>query len=85
MKNVLYMAAVLLMTMVVFSCSKEDIGGTATESMAGQWYCTVDAVDENGTPIDGGVDYWEVGRTIILTNNTAANDHSQMWVNILGI
>lgn len=85
MKKIVYMAAALLMTMVVFSCSKEDIGNTATESMAGQWYCTVDAVDENGNPIEGGVDYWEVERTIVLTNNTAANDPTQMWVNILGI
>jgi len=91
MKKIVYMAAALLTTMVVASCSKEDIGKTATESMAGEWYCTVDAVDESGNPIEGGEDYWGLAastgnaKTHILTYNTTANDPTQMWVNILGI
>ena len=91
MKKIVYMAAALLLTMAVTSCSKEDIGNTATESMAGEWYCTVDAVDESGNPIDGGEDYWGLeaatgnARTRILTYNTTANDPTQLWVNILGI
>ena len=34
MKKVIYMAMALLTTVLVASCSKEDVGGTATESMA---------------------------------------------------
>lgn len=84
MKKVIYFAA-LLLGLTVTSCEKEEMGGTAMESMAGQWYCTVDAVDESGNPIEGGEDYWEVGKTIILTYNVAANNSTQMWVNNLGI
>ena len=82
MKKILYFAAVLF---ALAACSKDEIGGTAMESMAGQWYCTVDAVDESGNPIEGGVDYWGVERTLVLTYNVADNNANQMWVNIMGI
>ena len=94
MKKVLYFAALLLGTTAFVSCEKEDIENTATVSMAGQWYCTIDAVDDAGNPItkalDGsdnnGEDYFGVGgRTYILTYNTAANSASEMWVDNLGI
>ena len=48
MKKIVYMAASLLLCMSIFSCSKDEIGGTSTESMAGDRYVTVDAVDANG-------------------------------------
>lgn len=82
MKKIIFFAAALL---ALAACSKDEIGGTAMQSMAGQWYCTVDAVDENGTPIKQGEDYWGVGRTLVLTYNVADNNSTQMWVNILGI
>ena len=90
MKKIIFFATALL---AMAACSKDEIGGTAMESMAGQWYCTVDAVDDNGNIItqtpDGtpnyGEDYWGVGRTLVLTYNVAANNSTQMWVNILGI
>jgi hypothetical protein len=94
MKKVLYFAALLLGTTVFTACQKEDIENTATVSMAGQWYCTVDAVDDAGNPItktlDGqpnsGEDYFGLGgRTFILTYNTSANSASEMWVDNLGI
>ena len=93
MKKVLYLATLLLGTTAFVSCEKEEIGNTATVSMAGQWYCTVDAVDDNGNVItqtlDGspnsGEDYFGVGRTLILTYNTAANSATEMWVDNLGI
>ena len=94
MKKVLYFAALLLGTTAFVSCEKEDIENTATVSMAGQWYCTVDAVDDAGNPItktlDGqpnsGEDYFGLGgRTFILTYNTSANSASEMWVDNLGI
>jgi hypothetical protein len=90
MKKIIFFATALL---AMAACSKDEIGGTAMESMAGQWYCTVDAVDDNGNIItqtpDGtpnyGEDYWGVGRTLVLTYNVAANNSTQMWVNIMGI
>ena len=48
MKKVLYFATLLLCAVFTTSCEKEEVGSTATESMAGQWYVTVDAVDESG-------------------------------------
>ena len=92
MKKILFFAA-LVCGFALTSCEKDEIGGTATESMAGQWYCTVDAVDDNGNPItqtpDGspnsGVDYFGVGRTLILTYNTASNSASEMWIDNMGI
>ena len=91
MKKVLYFA--LFLCIGLTSCEKEEIGGTATENMAGQWYCTVDAVDDAGNPItqtlDGydnpGEDYFGVGRTIILTYNTSANAANEMWIDNMGI
>ena len=99
MKKSLYFAA--LLSLVLFtSCEKEDIENTAAVSMAGQWYCTVDAVDDNGTPIhvpmyddegnitgyNDGEDYFGLGdRTLILTYNTAGNSATEMWVDNLGI
>lgn len=92
MKKSLYLAAMLLTT-VFASCEKDEIGGTATESMAGQWYVTVDAVDDNGNPItetaDGnpnpGEDYFGLGERVhILTYNTAANIADSMWINSNG-
>ncbi|MBR6716436.1 MAG: hypothetical protein IKI83_08335, partial [Prevotella sp.] len=59
--------------------------GTATESMAGQWYCIVDAVDDNGDPIIAGEDYFGEGKTIWITYNTSGNTSSEMWVDNLGI
>lgn len=84
MKKILYFAAVLL---AMTACSKDEIGGTAMESMAGQWYCSIDAVDDNGDPIDQGENYFGLdnGKTIVLTYNVADNNTTQMWVNILGV
>ena len=58
MKKIAYFAAALLFCSSVTSCEKEEIGGTATESMAGQWYVDIDAVDDSGNPIDGGEHYF---------------------------
>jgi hypothetical protein len=82
MKKLIYFAAVLF---ALAACSKDEIGGTATESMAGQWYVTVDAVDDNGTPIEGGEDYFGIGGpTLMLTYNTADNSATEMWIDDLG-
>ena len=80
MKKILYFAA-LLFGFTFASCSKEDIGGTATESMAGDWYVTVEAVAEDGTVID---DDFNGGRVHMLTYNTADNVATSMYIDDLG-
>lgn len=80
MKKVLYFAA-LLFGVTFASCSKEDIGGTATESMAGDWYVTVEAIAEDGTVID---DDFNGGRVHMLTYNTAENVSTAMYIDDLG-
>ena len=94
MKKTLYFAALLSLG-IFTSCEKEDIENTAAVSMAGQWYCTVDAVDDAGNPItqtlDGspndGENYFGLDnpRTLILTYNTAGNSANEMWVDNMGI
>lgn len=66
------------------SCEKEEIGGTATENIAGDWYVTCDAVDENGDVVPGLEDPLDLGRFHILTYNTAANTDDQLYVDDLG-
>lgn len=79
MKKILFFAVLLACT-VFTACEKEEIGGTATESMAGQWYVTVDAVDESGNPIEGGEDYFGIGKVLFFTYNTSANSENEMWI-----
>ena len=50
MKKVLYFAT-LLLCMAFVSCQKEEIGGTATENLAGEWYVQANVV-ENGEVIE---------------------------------
>ena len=83
MKKVIYLATLLFCTTLA-SCEKEEIGGTATENIAGDWYVTVDPADENGDVIPGYEDFFDVGRIHILTYNTAANTDDQLYVDDLG-
>ena len=68
MKKVLYLATMLL-CMAFTSCQKEEIGGTATESLAGEWYLMA-SVD--GSPIYGPFH--------LLTYNTSANNPNEIWI-----
>lgn len=65
------------------SCEKEDIGGTATESMAGEWYVTVDAADANGNVIEGYEDFFGIGRIHVLTYNASDNNPNVLIVDDL--
>lgn len=79
MKKLIYLCmAVLCMTFA--SCEKDEVGGTATEALAGEWYVTADAVDANGNVIEGGEDFLGVGKFLLNTYNTAANVDNQMWI-----
>ena len=76
MKKVLYLATMLL-CMAITSCQKEEIGGTATESLAGQWYVQANMVNADGSVIE---DPYGLGRFQILTYNTSANNPNEIWV-----
>ena len=48
MKKLIYFACMLAGLFMMTSCEKDEIGGTATQSLAGEWYVVADAVDANG-------------------------------------
>lgn len=82
MKKIIYFAAVLF---AFASCSKEDIENTATVDMAGEWYVTIDGVDEDGNlPDDDYADFFGDGRIHLNTFNTSANLPTEMWVSDMG-
>lgn len=64
------------------SCEKDEVGTTATEALAGEWYVTVDAVDNAGNTV--ATDPFGLGYTFILTYNTAANIPTEMYVSDQG-
>lgn len=80
MKKIVYLFAAALL---FASCEKDEIGGTATESLAGQWYVNVDAVDENGDVVYTGEDVFELGTFMLLTYNTASNTADTLFVDDL--
>ena len=82
MKKVLYLAT-LLFCAVFTSCEKEEVGTTATESMAGQWYVTVDAADASGNLVNGFEDLFGLGRVLMLTYNSSKNDPNELIVDDL--
>lgn len=77
MKKILFFT-VIVATALLSSCKKDEIGGTATESMAGDWYVTVDAVDDNGSVV--GEDFFGLGRIHLLTFNTSENVANKLYV-----
>lgn len=67
-----------LLVFVLAGCEKDEIGNTATEVLAGEWYVTVDAVDAGGNVI--AADPYGLGRIHLNTYNTAANLPTEMYV-----
>lgn len=80
MKKVKYLFLMLACTLLA-SCEKDEIGGTSTEALAGEWYVTVDAVDEAGSTVLE--DPFGLSHVKMLTYNTADNVANQLWVNDL--
>ncbi len=79
MKNISLKILTLFFGCFLFiSCEKDEIGNTATEAMAGEWYVKVDAIDA-----DGGVVYDDPfgnGHFHLDMYNTSNNDDNQMWI-----
>lgn len=80
MKKITALLASLLLVLGMTSCEKDDIENTATVSLAGDWYVTVDAVDDAGNVVIPDADLFGKGRIHMLTYNTAANVGTQLYV-----
>lgn len=77
MKKIIFLST-LITGIFLISCEKDEIGGTVTESMAGEWYVTADAMNADGSTY--GEDLFEIGHFLIATYNTTANNGSEIWV-----
>lgn len=74
MKKIFLYAVVLVSSFFfITSCEKDEIGGTATEEMAGQWYVQYDHHLY-------GPDPFGVGSTALYTYNTASDNGGEIWL-----
>ena len=81
MKKTIYL--LMLCVGVMFaSCEKDEIGGTATEALAGEWQLTVDLVDDAGNVLM--TDPYGMGVILGITYNTVDNVGDKMYVSDLG-
>ena len=83
MKKTIFLM-MLAVAALLTACDKDEAGGTATESMAGQWYVTVTCVDENKATVYEDDEFFGLGNFLLLTYNTADNVADKMWVDDLG-
>lgn len=81
MKKAIYLL-MMCAGVLLASCEKEEIGGTATRALAGEWNVTVDGVDASGTVLYE--DVFGLGHQVINTYNTAANIPSEIYMDDLG-
>ncbi|MBO7142189.1 MAG: hypothetical protein J6V76_03685 [Bacteroidales bacterium] len=83
MKKYLYFTLMALCS-VFFSCEKEEVGGTATQNVAGEWYVSFTAIDVNGESYTADVlvekQYFSAEKGIIRTFNTAQNVPNKMQI-----
>ena len=59
MKKAIYLL-MLVVSMVFTSCEKDEIGGTATEALAGEWYVRLDCVDASGNVVYTGEEFFGI-------------------------
>lgn len=83
MKKTIYLMMMCVAALLT-SCDKDDVGGTATEAMAGEWYVTVTCVDESGATVYEDDEFFGLGKFLVLTYNTADNSADKMWVDDQG-
>jgi len=79
MKRIAFIC-VALSALLFASCEKTPVGGTATESLAGQWYVTVQGLDKDGAVLYEDPDLFGIGNFWVVTYNTAANDQDSIWI-----
>mgnify|MGYP000546838150 FL=1 len=81
MKKIIF-SATLLLCLVMASCSKDEIGGTATQAVAGEWYVTVEGVDASNKVLLTDNDLFGWGHKLMKTYNTAANTSDEMFLDV---
>jgi len=81
MKKVIFLAT-MLACLLLTSCSKDEIGGTATESLAGEWYVKIEGVDASDKVVLTDGDLFALGNFLMKTYNTSANISTEMFVNM---
>lgn len=77
MKGLKYIGMIIA-SFFLMSCEKDEIGGTATEAIAGEWYVTADAINSDGSI--WAEDVYGLGHFLIVTYNTAGNSPTEIWV-----
>ncbi len=81
MKKIFNITLLTLAMTFMASCEKTDIGGTATEAMAGEWQVKVNLVDADGTILAEDI---QGGAFSVLTYNTNQNSADEIWFDDLG-
>lgn len=82
-KLFLYMGILALGLVSFSSCEKEEIGGVATQELAGEWLVIVDAVDADGNIVIADADFFGLGYIHLDTYNTFSNTSTEMWLDDL--
>lgn len=77
MKKILF---AIMAVLTLASCEKDEIGGTATQELAGDWYVTVSAVDDEGNLVYSDDELFGMGKIHMLTFNTSDNVSNKMYV-----
>lgn len=80
MKKLLIIAFAMIAGFSLSSCEKDEIGGTATQEMAGDWYVTVTAVDDAGNTVFSDDELFGLGKIHMLTFNTSDNAANKLYV-----
>ncbi len=78
--RILYFTVLLLGVSLFSSCEKDEIGGTAMEKMAGDWYVTVVAVDADNNLLYSDDELFELGNFHLSTYNLSSNASDTMWI-----
>ncbi len=82
MKNMFkYIGFLFVSSLLLASCEKDEVGGTTTETMAGEWYVKVTCVDDDGGVVYEDDDFFGLGDWMLDTYNTNSNSSTEMWIN----
>ncbi len=76
MKKIFYIISLLFISFQ--SCKKDEVQGTATQKLAGEWYVTADALKADGSLF--AKDVYGLGHFMIATYNTESNDIAKIWI-----
>ena len=78
-KYILFSVFSLVLSLGFVSCdveTNEEPGGTAIEKMCGDWDVTYNVMDGDNEIVDA----YGLGRCLLSTYNTAANETDKMWI-----